>query len=79
MRRVAGAYRLSLRALPDGSLAIPLEWTDQAPLSAFEHLGIEPSILDFRRLLELVDLVQQLKGDTRTSHHVKKGLTNERT
>ena len=63
VRRVAGADRLSLRGSADGSLAVPLEWTDQAPPSPFEHLGIEPSILDFRYLLELVELVQQLKSE----------------
>jgi hypothetical protein len=77
-RRVAGVDRLSLRGSPDGSLAIPLEWTDQAPPSAFEHLGMQAPILDTRRLLELVELVQQLKGKTETNRHAKKDLTDER-
>jgi len=73
IRRVAGVDRLSLRGSADGCLAIPLEWTDQAPLSPFEHLGIEPSILDFRCLLELVELAQQLKSGKK-NRHAKKGL-----
>ena len=77
VRRVAGADRLSLRSSADGSLAIPLEWTDQASPSAFADLGIEPSILDFRCLLELVELVQQLKSEKKTAMP-KKDLTNER-
>ncbi len=76
-RRVAGVDRVSLRGSPDGSIAIPLEWTDQAPPSAFEQVGIEPSILDFRCLLELVELVQQLKSGKKTDRHAKKELTNE--
>lgn len=76
-RRVGGVDRLSLQGSPDGNLAVPLEWTDQAPPSPFEHLGIKPTILDARRLLELVELVRQLKSKTKTNRHAKKDLTNE--
>ena len=69
---------MSLQGSPDGSLAVPLEWTDLAPPSVFEHLGIQPPILEAQRLLELVELVQQLKSKTKTGRHAKKDLTNER-
>ncbi len=65
---------VSLRGPRYGTFAVPLEWTDKAPPSPCEHLSIKPPILDFRSLLDLVDLVQQLKSDTKTGRHIQKGL-----
>jgi hypothetical protein len=65
---------VSLRGPRFGTFAVPLEWTDKAPPSPSEHLSIKSPILDFRSLLDLVDLVQQLKSDTKTARHAKKGF-----
>ena len=70
-RRVAGVERLTLRGSPDGSLTVPVEWTDRAPPLFCEDLTIEPPLLDFRCLLQLADLVESLDSDT------QKDLTDE--
>ena len=54
---------MSLRGSADGSLAVPVEWTDRAPPSPYEKLGIEPSVLDVSCLLELVELMDRLGKD----------------
>ena len=63
VRRYGGVETVSLRGPRYGTFAVPLEWTSKAPPWPCEHLGIAPPILDFRRLLELVDLAQQLDCD----------------
>jgi len=68
IRPYAGIETVSLRGPRDGTVTVPLEWTDKAPPSPYEQLGIPPPILDFRCLAELVDLVQLLDRDR------KKGL-----
>lgn len=65
---------VSLRGPRFGTFAMPLDWTDKAPPCPWEHLGIKPPILDFGCLLELVDLVQQLKSGAKTDRHTEKGF-----
>ena len=60
VRRYGGVEMLSLRGPSDGTFAVPLEWTDKAPASPYEQLGIPLPFLDFRCLAELVDLVELL-------------------
>ena len=59
-KRVSGSEVLSLRGFREGVIAVPLEWTDRSPLCPYESLGIKPPTLDFRCLLSLADLIDQL-------------------
>lgn len=62
---------MTLRGSPDGSLTVPVGWTDRAPPSFCEDLTIEPPLLDFRCLLQLAELADNLGSNT------KKDLTHE--
>jgi hypothetical protein len=60
-RRVSGVERLTLRGTPGGTINVPKEWTDLGEPSACEALGLAGQILDFRSLLALAELIQEIE------------------
>jgi hypothetical protein len=60
-RRVSGIERLTLRGTAGGTINVPREWTDLAEPSACQALGIAGQILDFKSLLDLVELIQKIE------------------
>lgn len=61
MRRAGGREVLSLFAGQEGTIALPREWTDQAPPSAVSGLLPQAPILDPACLIQLRELAQLLK------------------
>jgi hypothetical protein len=58
-RRAGGREILSLFAEGHGTIALPREWTDQAPPSPYTTALPAPPILDARCLVKLRALVEQ--------------------
>ena len=57
VRRVGGCEVLSLFEEGRGTLALPREWTDQAPLSPYSNVLEQPPILHAAGLLKLRELI----------------------
>jgi DNA primase len=60
-RRVSGVERLTLRGTSGGTINVPREWTDLAEPSACQALGVAGQILDFKSLLDLIELIQDIE------------------
>ena len=58
-RKVAGEDTIILQGSYRGTFAVPREWTDQADPSSYAQLDIHAPILCFRRLLTLIELIEQ--------------------
>jgi hypothetical protein len=58
VRRTGGREVLSLFDEHAGTVALPREWTDQAPPSPYSDVLEQPPILDLPCLLRLRELVQ---------------------
>lgn len=61
MRRVRGQQILSLRDEDNGSVAMPREWTDQAPPSPYDNALEQAPVLSVASLLKLQELGQLIK------------------
>ena len=61
-RRVAGVDSLILRRSPDNAIRIAREWTDWADPSIYEVLGWPAGHFEAKTLLELVTVVEHVKG-----------------
>jgi hypothetical protein len=61
VRRVAGREVLSLFDEGHGTIALPREWTDQAPPSPEASAWESPPILHAVCLIKLQELVQQIQ------------------
>jgi hypothetical protein len=59
-RRTNGRVILSLFAEGHGTIALPREWTDQAPPSPYAAVLPTPPILDALCLIKLRALVEQI-------------------
>jgi hypothetical protein len=57
-RRVGGREVLSLFDEDNGTIALPREWTDQAPLSPYSGVLEQAPILHAACLIKLSELVQ---------------------
>jgi hypothetical protein len=60
-RRTSGREILSLFAEGQGTIALPREWTDQAPPSPFTTALPTPPILDAPCLIKLRALVEAIR------------------
>jgi hypothetical protein len=60
-RRVSGVETLIIRHPDRGSLAVAEEWTDWAHPSIAGDIELQNTLLEFESLLELADLVKQLR------------------
>jgi hypothetical protein len=58
VRRVGGCEVLSLFEEGRGTVALPREWTDQAPPSPYSTVLDKPSILHATYLLKLCELIK---------------------
>jgi hypothetical protein len=63
VRRVGGREVLSLFDEHHGAVALPREWTDQAPPSPYSSVLEQAPVLDVACLLKLQELVQLLKKE----------------
>jgi len=61
MRRAGGREVFSLFAEQEGTIALPREWTDQAPPAMFSGVLPQAPILDPACLIQLQELAQVLK------------------
>lgn len=61
-RRVSGVDTLILLSEGRGPNSVPREWTDQADSSPYAGLSVSEPVLDFRRLLELAELLDALRA-----------------
>ena len=61
-RRVAGVDSLVLRQSADNAIRIAREWTDWADPSIYEMLGWPAGHFDAKTLLELVTVVEHVRG-----------------
>ena len=70
-RRVAGIDTLILRGLEHGSFSVALEWSHWADPDPYSALGLPPQRWDVDRLLDLVNLLEQLSSQS--SRELPKG------
>jgi hypothetical protein len=66
VRRVGGHELLSLFEEAYGTVALPREWTDQAPPSPYSTVLNQPPVLEATGLLklrELLDLIEKKRID----------------
>jgi hypothetical protein len=61
-RRVSGIDTFILRGSTAGTFGVPVAWTDRALPSLHAGPSQEPRILDFRGLLEVANLIDELNS-----------------
>jgi hypothetical protein len=69
-KKIGNIDTLFLKGSYRGTFAVPREWTDKADPSIYYSLGIHSPILDFRCLLKLIDVTENL------SHRADPGAIN---
>jgi Family of unknown function (DUF5372) len=60
MRKIGGREVLSLFDEHTGTVALPREWTDQAPPCPYSSVLEQPPVLHAVSLLKLLELVQMI-------------------
>jgi len=61
IRRVGGVETVILQST-DGTLAVPLAWTDRAALNPWQAIGKDPPLFTEQSLVSLVELLDLLSA-----------------